>query len=61
MQRLGAEAVTPFDPVTEARNIMLMVLIVSLCIITVAIIGQQHASMRRLQRARAKENERRDR
>mgnify|MGYP002063796537 CR=1 FL=1 len=27
---------------------MLMVLIVSLCIITVAIIGQQHASMRRL-------------
>lgn len=40
---------------------MLMVLLVSLCIITVAIIGQQHAAMRRLQRVRAREHERRSR
>jgi hypothetical protein len=40
---------------------MLMVLLISLCIITAAVIGQQHASMRRLQRIRAKDDERRDR
>ena len=40
---------------------MLMVLLVSLCIITVAIIGQQHASMRRLKRVHAEKNGRRSR
>lgn len=40
---------------------MEMILIVSLCIITGAFIAQQHASMRQMIRARAKNNERRDR
>lgn len=40
---------------------MEMILLVSLCIITGAIIDRQHASMRRLIRVRVKDNERRDR
>ncbi len=40
---------------------MEMVLLVGICILTVAIISRQHASMQRLVRARARNNERRDR
>ena len=40
---------------------MEMVLLVSLCIITVAFIDRQHASMRRMTRVRAERNERLDR
>ncbi len=40
---------------------MEMVLLVGICILTVAFISRQHASMQRLMRARVKNNERRDR
>ena len=40
---------------------MEMVLLVSLCIITVAFIERQNASMRRMIRARSEHNERRNR
>ncbi len=40
---------------------MEMLLLVGICILTVAFISRQHASMQRLVRARIKNDERRDR
>ena len=40
---------------------MVMVLLVSVCILTVAFISRQHASMERMARARIEQNERRNR
>ena len=40
---------------------MLMVALVGVCIIAAAVIGNRHESMRRLQKARVRIDERRDR
>ena len=58
---MGAEAKRLNVIPEEVLIIMEMVLLVSLCIITVAFIDRQHASMRRMTRVRAERHERRDR
>ena len=58
---MGAETSEVILTFQEAWKKLEMVLLVGACILTVAFISRQHASMQRMVRARIEHNERRNR
>ena len=59
VQRVGPESAAVITNPLKERDLMEMVLVIGLCIVAVAIIERQHASMRRMVRLRVDRDDRR--